>query len=55
MLNQKVAKDSKDIAEAARRDSIVMKTTASLTMIYLPATFMAAIFSTIFFNTDENG
>ncbi|KAL2048830.1 hypothetical protein ABVK25_010888 [Lepraria finkii] len=55
MLNQQVAKDSKDVAEAARRDSTAMKTTASLTMIYLPATFMTAISSTIFFNTDENG
>ena len=41
MLNVEVAKDSKSIAAAAKRDSSAMKSIALLTMLFLPATFVS--------------
>ncbi|KAL4982240.1 hypothetical protein BDW68DRAFT_195524 [Aspergillus falconensis] len=46
----------KDIAEATQRDSEAMKTIAMMTMFYLPASFVATLFSMGIFNFDfENG
>ncbi|KAL4794834.1 hypothetical protein BDV19DRAFT_364006 [Aspergillus venezuelensis] len=46
----------KDIAEATRKDSEAMKTIAMMTMFYLPASFVATLFSMGIFNFDfENG
>ena len=53
--SQKTANDTKSIAFETRRDSTAMKTIASLTMIYLPSTFMATVFGTGFFNFGSNG
>jgi len=39
----------------ARQDNNVMKSIALLTMIFLPATFISAIFSTTFFNFSDEG
>ncbi|GAB1310594.1 hypothetical protein MFIFM68171_00804 [Madurella fahalii] len=39
----------------ARQDNTVMKSIALLTMIFLPATFISALFSTTFFTYGENG
>ncbi|KAK3335949.1 hypothetical protein B0T19DRAFT_408056 [Cercophora scortea] len=38
----------------ARQDNSVMKSIALLTMIFLPATFFSALFSTTFFNFDND-
>jgi hypothetical protein len=40
-----LAKASKDLAEASKKDSSAMKTIAVMTMAFLPATFFAALFS----------
>ncbi|KAK4223360.1 hypothetical protein QBC38DRAFT_487827 [Podospora fimiseda] len=45
MINLQVANASRDLAEAARRDGSSMKTIAVLTMAFLPATFLAALFA----------
>lgn len=42
----KIAETSKSIAEAARKDSLAMKTIAYLTLAFLPTTVVSAIFST---------
>ncbi|KAK1773146.1 hypothetical protein QBC45DRAFT_398279 [Copromyces sp. CBS 386.78] len=39
----------------ARQDNSVMKSIALLTMIFLPATFISALFSTTFFTYGDNG
>ncbi|KAL2132605.1 hypothetical protein VTI74DRAFT_3595 [Chaetomium olivicolor] len=39
----------------ARQDNSVMKSIALLTMIFLPATFISALFSTTFFNYGDDG
>jgi len=39
------------IAEETRRDAISMRTIAVVTLIFLPATFVSAIFSITFFQT----
>ncbi|KAH8669521.1 hypothetical protein BGZ60DRAFT_407646 [Tricladium varicosporioides] len=43
--NLKAAEASMEIAAAAKRDSSAMKTIAVLTMVFLPATFLATIFA----------
>lgn len=48
--SQRTADESKGIAVETRRDSTSMKTIAGLTIIYLPSTFAATIFSTGFFS-----
>lgn len=53
--SRRIADESKAIASETRRDSTSMKTIASLTMVYLPATFAASIFSTGFFSYTEGG
>lgn len=39
----------------AHEDNTVMKSIALLTMVFLPATFLSALFSTTFFNFGDNG
>ena len=53
--SQRTADESKNVAVETRRDSTSMKTIASLTMVYLPSTFAATIFSTGFFNVPGTG
>ena len=53
-INIEVAKASKELAEAARKDSSSMKTVAVLTMAFLPATFLAALFSVPSLGWDEH-
>jgi Mg2+ and Co2+ transporter CorA len=43
--NMQLAKSSKQLAEAARKDSSAMKSIAVLTMVFLPGTFFAALFA----------
>lgn len=45
-----IAKSSAQIAEESRRDSSSMKTIAVLTLVFLPATSLASIFSMSMFN-----
>ncbi|KAK4182263.1 hypothetical protein QBC35DRAFT_445432 [Podospora australis] len=53
-FNISLADVSGDLAEATRRDGSSMKTTAVLTMAFLPATLLAAMFSIPFLGWDEN-
>ena len=53
--SQRTADESKNVAVETRRDSTSMKTIASLTMVYLPSTFAATMFSTGFFNVPDSG
>ncbi|OAA58143.1 hypothetical protein ISF_06682 [Cordyceps fumosorosea ARSEF 2679] len=41
----KIAEASMETAEAARKDASAMKTLAVITMLFLPATFLAAVFA----------
>jgi hypothetical protein len=41
LVNLEVARDSRRIAQASKRDSSAMKTIALLTMVFLPPTFVA--------------
>jgi len=50
-----IAKKSASIAYETRRDSAAMKTIATLTMLYLPATFICSLFGTNFFALSTNG
>ncbi|KAI9729750.1 MAG: hypothetical protein M1834_006701 [Cirrosporium novae-zelandiae] len=47
-----LARDSRTLAEATKRDSQAMKTIAIVTMVFLPGTFMASLFAMPFFNWD---
>lgn len=49
-LNFSVARSSRQIAAASRRDSSAMKTISILTLVFLPGTFISAIFSTTIFD-----
>ncbi|OCK74103.1 hypothetical protein K432DRAFT_364013 [Lepidopterella palustris CBS 459.81] len=49
-LNIQIAKSSARIAEESRRDSASMKTIAVLTLVFLPGTSIASIFSMTMFN-----
>jgi len=51
----RIAEESTKIAHETRRDSNSMKTIATLTMLYLPATFVCSFFGTNFFALDTNG
>ncbi|KAH8591297.1 hypothetical protein B0O99DRAFT_578626 [Bisporella sp. PMI_857] len=44
-INADLANSSRELAAAAKRDSSSMKTIAVMTMIFLPGTFFAALFS----------
>ncbi|KAL8871664.1 MAG: hypothetical protein Q9174_002554 [Haloplaca sp. 1 TL-2023] len=50
--NIAVAEASRRIAFETKRDSDAMKTIAALTMVFLPATFVATLFGMVFFTTD---
>ncbi|KAL8705422.1 MAG: hypothetical protein Q9201_001446 [Fulgogasparrea decipioides] len=50
--NLTIAEASRRIAFETKRDSDAMKTIAALTMVFLPATFVATLFGMVFFNTD---
>ncbi|KAG8162572.1 hypothetical protein KVR01_008337 [Diaporthe batatas] len=50
LTNRKISQSSVDIAEATRRDGERVRTIAILTMVFLPATFVATVFSMTFFN-----
>ncbi|UNI21894.1 hypothetical protein JDV02_007840 [Purpureocillium takamizusanense] len=45
---------SVEIANATKRDSSAMRTIAFVSLLFLPATFTSAIFSTTFFKFDDN-
>ncbi|KAH0558359.1 hypothetical protein GP486_004982 [Trichoglossum hirsutum] len=49
-VNISVARDSRWIASVSRRDSSAMKTIAVLTLIFLPGTVIASIFSSNMFD-----
>ncbi|SPO02679.1 uncharacterized protein DNG_05352 [Cephalotrichum gorgonifer] len=44
-VNLEVAKTSMEVAQATRKDSAAMKTIALMTMLFLPGTFYATLFS----------
>ncbi|KAK4444806.1 hypothetical protein QBC34DRAFT_429546 [Podospora aff. communis PSN243] len=44
-LNIEIARDSKELAEASKRDSTAMKIIAILTTVFLPGTFLATFFA----------
>lgn len=50
LTNREISQSSVDIAEATRRDGERVRTIAILTMVFLPATFVATVFSMTFFN-----
>ena len=56
-INIEIANTSKEIAKATLRDSSSMITIATMTMLFLPGTFVSAILSMVFFNngTDTSG
>ncbi|KAI1321939.1 hypothetical protein F5Y16DRAFT_413561 [Xylariaceae sp. FL0255] len=54
-LMKAIAENGLQVAEQTRRDSELMKSIALLTMIFLPATFVATLFSTGIFNWEGNG
>ena len=45
-INSRIASQSADIARDARKDSLSMKVIASITLLYLPATFVCSLFGT---------
>ena len=49
-VNATIATESANIAREARSDSSSMKTIAALTMVFLPGTYIAAIFGMNFFD-----
>lgn len=49
-VNATIATESASIAREARSDSSSMKTIAALTMVFLPGTYIAAIFGMNLFN-----
>jgi len=51
----KIAEESTNIAHETRKDSLAMKTIVTLTILYLPASFVCSLFGTNFFafDTDE--
>lgn len=51
-INISVAEDSKLIAAAAKQDSTAMKTVSMLTLIFLPATFVAVCLQSDRFSSD---
>ncbi|KAL8679100.1 MAG: hypothetical protein Q9186_004595 [Xanthomendoza sp. 1 TL-2023] len=55
--NLEIANLTSTIARDAQRDSSSMITIAAVTMVFLPGTFISALFSMVFFNagTDEHG
>ena len=52
---KQLAEDSKNIAAATQKDSAAMRTIAIVTIIFLPGTFTATLFSADFFNLQPTG
>lgn len=52
--NISIAEESKRIAVETKRDSDSMKTIAALTMVFLPGTFVAPLFSMVFFHVGSD-
>jgi O-antigen/teichoic acid export membrane protein len=50
-----LAKDSRTIATASKRDSTSMKILAAVTVIYLPGTFTSSLLATSFFEWSASG
>ena len=50
MIGQRDNKLNIETAKAARRDSNAMRIIAAVTLVFLPGTFTATLFSTTFFN-----
>lgn len=48
--SRQIAEDSRKVAIDARRDSTDMRTISVVTLLFFPATFVATVFSTSFFN-----
>jgi Mg2+ and Co2+ transporter CorA len=55
IISLKIADESTNIGRKTRRDTTSMKTIATLTMFYLPATFVCSLFGTNFFALNTNG
>lgn len=55
ILMRKIAEDSKRVAVATSRDSASMKIIAGVTILFLPATSVATLFSTSFFSFGQEG
>ncbi|KAF9638455.1 hypothetical protein BFW01_g9352 [Lasiodiplodia theobromae] len=53
-VNHQMARDSARLASAAKRDSSSMKTIAILTTVFLPGTFVSALFSTPLVESDPS-
>lgn len=53
VVTQRQAHVSVQIGEAAKRDGEAMRVIAAVTLLFLPSTFVSAIFSTSFFNYDH--
>ncbi|KXH50739.1 hypothetical protein CSIM01_01588 [Colletotrichum simmondsii] len=53
--NQQISQVNLDVAQMTRRDGSVMKSIAVLGMIFLPASFATAFFSTGFFDVSKEG
>ncbi|KAH9474916.1 hypothetical protein JR316_0013384 [Psilocybe cubensis] len=54
-INLDIARLTSKIAVSTQRDSSSMITMAAVTMFFLPGTFISALFSMVFFNTQEDG
>ncbi|OCL08971.1 hypothetical protein AOQ84DRAFT_376260 [Glonium stellatum] len=50
-----ISEDQRRIALAATRDSAAMRVISAITTVFLPATFTATVFSTMFFNFQTSG
>jgi hypothetical protein len=53
-ISIEIADASRAIAAESKRDSTAMKTIAAVTMVFLPGTFVASLFSTPLFHWDKN-
>ncbi|KID63846.1 Mg2+ transporter protein, CorA-like/Zinc transport protein ZntB, partial [Metarhizium hybridum] len=53
-VTQRDSRTSVDISMAAQRDSAAMRTIALVSLLFLPSTFVSALFSTTFFKFDDN-
>ena len=48
-----IGEDSRRLASASKEDSLAMKTLAAVTMVFLPGTFVATLFSMPLFDWDK--
>ena len=51
-INIAIAEESRTLAAASKEDSTAMKTMATVTIVFLPGTFVAAFFSVPIFRWD---